>query len=147
MKILQGDCREILQTLPESCVHCCVTSPPYWGLRDYGCGGQIGLESSPQEWVEQMVQVFREVWRVLRDDATCWIVIGDTYASNGGCGWQGKHGARYNRRHTQRALVTGASGLPGKNLIGLPWRAAFALQADGWILRSDIIWHKPNPMP
>lgn len=147
LTILQGDCIERLRELPEASVHCCVTSPPYWGLRDYGVDGQIGLEETPDEWVRKMSYVFGLVWRVLRDDGTLWLNLGDTYASAGGCGYQGKHGERSNRRHTQRALVANKSGVPAKNLLGLPWRAALALQADGWCLRSDIIWHKPNPMP
>jgi DNA modification methylase len=115
-RIIQGDCLEGLRTLPDASVHCCVTSPPYWGLRDYGHDGQIGLESTPEAYVARMVEVFREVRRVLREDGTLWLNLGDTYGS-------------------------------GKQLKGIPWRVAFALQADGWVLRQDIIWAKPNPMP
>jgi DNA modification methylase len=110
-----GDCLEVMRTMPDASVHCCVTSPPYWGLRDYGHDGQIGLEATPEEYVDRMVGVFREVRRVLRDDGTLWLNLGDSYAS--------------------------------KSLVGVPWRVAFALQADGWYLRQDVIWHKPNPMP
>ena len=118
------DCLDGLKKLPNESVHCCVTSPPYWRLRDYGHDGQIGLEETPELYVERLVEVFREVWRVLRDDGTLWLNLGDSY-SNGG------------RRTRVKA----------KNLIGIPWRVAFALQEEGWYLRQDIIWHKPNPMP
>jgi DNA modification methylase len=206
---LHGDCREILRTLPDASVHCCVTSPPYFGLRDYGtaqwdggdpdcdhtiarsrgddikpgdkqgrsagsrpntqrvcsCGArridnQIGLESTPDEYVAQMVAVFREVRRVLRDDGTLWLNLGDSYASAGGVsqphrnssgGFSGSNGLR-----TQGYAQAGGGferpntlngSLKPKDLIGIPWRVAFALQADGWWLRQDIIWSKPNPMP
>jgi DNA modification methylase len=181
--ILKGDCRDLLPALEAESIQCCVTSPPYWGLRDYGtatweggdagcdhsnirrdhgdekqstqngssrdkvgrecrfCGArridaQLGLESTPEEYVASMVGVFREVWRVLRDDGTLWINLGDTYG-----GWSGA------TNHIDRATNTAVSGLKPKDLCGIPWRVAFALQADGWYLRSDIIWHKPNPMP
>lgn len=147
-KIINGDVLDGLRSLPDCSVQCVVTSPPYWGLRDYGVEGQIGLEPTPDEYVERMVEVFREVWRVLRDDGTVWLNLGDSYASarargrrnaaGGGSLEDGKRDARPNR------LV---SGLREKNLVGIPWRVAFALQADGWCLRSDIIWSKPNPMP
>jgi DNA modification methylase len=145
-----GDCREILPTLAAGSVHCCVTSPPYWGLRDYGHADQIGLEPSLAAHLEQLVLVFREVRRVLRSDGTLWLNLGDSYASLGGGGAQGKHGARANRRHTQRGLKCRRhlpEGVKPKDLLGMPWRIALALQADGWWLRSDIIWSKPNPMP
>lgn len=134
--------------MPDASVNCCVTSPPYFGLRDYGHGGQIGLEPTPDEFVAAMVEVFREVRRVLRDDGTLWLNLGDSYAtdskwggSTGGKAAKGIHGAGGGGRNKTRV------GLPDKNLIGIPWRVAFALQADGWILRQDIIWSKPNPMP
>lgn len=147
VRILHGDCREVLKTLPEASVHCVVTSPPYYGLRDYGVAGQIGLEQTPAEYVEQLVSVFREVRRVLREDGVVFLNLGDSYAmSTKGAGGQGKQnsnaGSVMGDRHWQIP-----SGIKPKDLIGIPWRVAFALQADGWWLRSAIIWHKPNPMP
>jgi DNA modification methylase len=214
VEILHGDCRQTLKTLPDASVNCCVTSPPYFGLRDYGtaawiggdsncdhkqgrsgagradgvvdersqrnrdgvgsmggncrkCGAirvdsQIGLEESPDSFVRQMVTVFREVRRVLRDDGTLWLNLGDSYAAQrggthqpaetlaGGKNGKTKQGANVNRdRHDGYNPTRFASriGLKHKDLIGIPWRVAFALQADGWYLRQDIIWHKPNPMP
>ncbi|NDG03263.1 MAG: site-specific DNA-methyltransferase [Synechococcaceae bacterium WBB_34_004] len=147
VKVLQGDCIEQLKTIEDKSVHCCVTSPPYWGLRDYGHEGQLGLEATPEDYVTKMVQVFREVRRVLREDATLWLNIGDSY-SGSGKGPAGNLGATHNERnmeHKHSAIVP--DGLKPKDLIGIPWRIAFALQADGWYLRQDIIWHKPNPMP
>ncbi|MCB8880095.1 site-specific DNA-methyltransferase [Acidisoma cellulosilytica] len=133
--------------LPSASVHCCVTSPPYYGLRDYGMDGQIGLEVTPEAYVAEMVAVFREVRRVLRDDGTLWLNIGDSYAGTPG-GYQGKSGQRASRTFTARIdKAKGGEGLKPKDLIGIPWMLAFALRADGWYLRSDIIWHKPNPMP
>ena len=133
---------------PDSSVHCCVTSPPYWGLRDYGHDGQIGLESTPEAYVARMVEVFREVRRVLREDGTLWLNLGDSYNGIGGPGKQngGPIGP------TAAIAIKGTkgrriSGLKQKDLVGIPWRVAFALQADGWWLRQDIIWHKPSPMP
>ena len=209
-----GDCREVLDTLPEQSVHCCVTSPPYWGLRDYGtatwdggdadcdhlgppmrtnnkpsdplatfhggasrgtepwprgicgkCGAkridrQLGLEATPEEYVENMVDVFRKVRRVLRDDGTLWLNLGDSYASSTGIqtngpqqsrnGQQGVVGPRDKHPSASRTVLSAFKdfgGLKPKDLVGIPWRVAFALQADGWYLRSDIIWAKPNPMP
>ncbi len=146
VQVLTGDCRETLKTLPEGSVHCCVTSPPYFGLRDYGHDGQIGLEQTPTEFVEELVSVFREVKRVLRDDGTLWLNLGDTYSATrwskgGGQGINGHADEHRSMQHQKN------SGLPDKNLIGIPWRVAFALQADGWYLRQDIIWHKPMTMP
>lgn len=130
-------------------VHCCVTSPPYWGLRDYGVAGQLGLEPTPDLYVEALTQVFREVSRVLRPDGTLWLNLGDCYATSGGAGWQGKHGERASRTHTQRNLKrkTALDGLKPKDLVGIPWMMAFALRREGWYLRSEIIWAKPNPIP
>jgi DNA modification methylase len=151
VRILQGDCRDVLKTLPDESVHCVVTSPPYWGLRDYGVEGQLGLEASPQEYVEDLVAVFSEAWRVLRSDGTLWLNLGDSYAAAAG-GAQGKNSAFITReacvngtRIKARSSIVG--GLKTKDLAGMPWRVAFALQASGWWLRQDIIWHKPNPMP
>lgn len=149
VRIIQGDCREVLKNLPESSVHCCVTSPPYFGLRDYGVDGQIGLEPTPAEYVEQMVAVFREVRRVLVDDGTLWLNIGDSY--NAHPGQRKTTDKAGSKQQTVRGATAAPSrsvdGLKPKDLIGIPWRVAFALQADGWYLRQDIIWHKPNPMP
>ena len=140
--VLIGDCLDTLKTLPDQSVHTCVTSPPYFGLRDYGQDGQIGLEPTPEEFVTALVAVFREVRRVLRDDGTVWLNLGDSY-SNGGRTWRApdkKHGGRAMEQRPE-------DGMKPKDLLGIPWRVAFALQADGWYLRQDIIWHKPNPMP
>ena len=142
-QLLQGDCIEVLKTLPAASVHCVVTSPPYYSLRDYQVKGQIGLEPTPSEYVAKLVEVFRQVWRVLRDDGSVWLNLGDSYAAN-----------RSYQVPDQKWGDVGNSmgfrvpeGLKSKDLIGIPWRVAFALQADGWWLRGDIIWHKPNPMP
>jgi DNA modification methylase len=167
-RILVGDALEQLRTLPDECVQCVVTSPPYWGLRDYGVAGQIGLETSPAEYIGRMVEVFREVRRVLRDDGTIWVNMGDCYATGAGavgdCPGGGEQGERWKERGPCRKQVPDRKnpnagvptyqpnrmpieGLKPKDLVGMPWRLAFALQADGWYLRSDNIWHKPNPMP
>lgn len=166
-----GDCRELLRRLPDGCVQTCVTSPPYWGLRDYGHERQIGLEETPELFVAELVRVFREVRRVLRDDGTLWLNLGDCYASSGRGGAQGANGAFANRQVAGARLVRGSKkaggfheparqggaigrawtppppGCKNKDLVGQPWMVAFALRSDGWYLRSDIIWHKPNPMP
>ena len=144
-----GDCRQILRTLPEQSVHCCVTSPPYFGLRDYGMDEQIGLEPTPEQFVAELVAVFREVRRVLRDDGTLWLNLGDSYNAynaNRGASTSISDGTA-GRNHPQHRQGLTTSTLKNKDLIGIPWRVAFALQADGWYLRQDIIWHKPNPMP
>jgi DNA modification methylase len=147
--ILTGDAREVLGTLADESVHCVVTSPPYWGLRDYGVGGQLGLEPTPELYVEHMVDVFREVRRVLRRDGTLWLNMGDCYANvSAGAGGKGKQWT--NKGTTDdgiRSFRKDITGLKPKDLVGVPWRLAFALQADGWWLRSDIVWAKPNPMP
>lgn len=151
VQILTGDCRTILAGLPEKSVHCCVTSPPYFGLRDYGIASQIGLEATPDAFVAELVAVFREVRRVLRDDATLWLNLGDSYV--GGGNNRGNNSPISDKQGSNRGAVgqVGAvpigPGLKPKDLIGIPWRVAFALQADGWYLRQDIIWAKPNPMP
>lgn len=158
-KIIQGDAIEILRTLPDGLVHTCVTSPPYWGLRDYGVEGQLGLEATPEEYVGRLLEMFREVWRVLRDDGTLWLVLGDSYVSappgntkprtrsktESGV-FQIPSQLHYEYRKKGHKDKT-KCGLKTKDLIGIPWRIAFALQADGWWLRSDIIWSKSNPMP
>ena len=192
--IEQGDCLTVLRSMPDKSVQCCVTSPPYWGLRDYGtsqwvggnqncehgvrrwegdkqtqgaqsshaskrdrldrcvceCGAvridrQFGLESTPEEYINNMVSIFREVRRVLRDDGTLWLNLGDSYAANRPGGQPTPTNTRNKSGHYGVAKIP--YGLKPKDLIGIPWRVAFALQADGWYLRSDIIWHKPNPMP
>ncbi|MEL6218892.1 MAG: site-specific DNA-methyltransferase [Pseudomonadota bacterium] len=212
VEIRIGDCLDLLRQMPDQSVHCVVTSPPYFGLRDYGTGewqggdpdckhvvgemrrglgladsvasirggghkaaevddvkardvcphcgavrvdGQIGLEASPAEFIGKLVEVFREVRRVLCDDGTCWVNMGDSYCSSRGPGWQGKNGERADRRFTgtrntvgMREASRGAlDAFKPKDIMGMPWRLAFALQDDGWYLRQDIIWHKPNPMP
>lgn len=145
INILQGDCIETLQKLDDKSINTCITSPPYWGLRDYGETDQLGLEDTPEEFVENLVKVFREVKRVLRDDGTVWLNLGDSYSSGG-------------RTTTTNQTLRGdkdygvtrpkpSKGIKPKDLIGIPWRVALALQQDGWYLRQDIIWHKPNPMP
>jgi DNA modification methylase len=154
VRILLGDVREKLAELPDESVHCVVTSPPYFGLRDYGVAGQIGLEPTPAEFVAVMVDVFREVRRVLRSDGVLWLNLGDSYA---GGGTVGRNDAGRDIGGGGNKLGSGNPGPQGtrqpvyglkpKDLIGIPWRVAFALQADGWYLRQDIIWSKPNPMP
>ncbi len=199
-EVIIGDCRDVLPTLPEKSFHCCVTSPPYFGLRDYGtaeweggdagcdhkhetahqkqgqtsarqgrsnteaqknenfrdtclkCGArridrQLGLEPTPNEYVAELVKVFREVWRVLRDDGTVWLNLGDSYTAGGGSDWsKWKGGQTFSDRKNVKTHKI-SSGVGPKNLLGIPWRVAFALQDDGWVLRQDIIWSKPNPMP
>lgn len=154
-QILVGDCREVLRSLPDESVHCVVTSPPYWGLRDYGVDGQVGLEPDFNSYVANMVDVFREVRRVLRSDGTLWLNLGDSYCSTdkwggGGNGNSGKHTLAADGTVPSwavRARKQTQTGLKPKDLCGIPWRVAFALQADGWWLRQDIIWSKRNPMP
>lgn len=161
--IRHGDCREVLRTMPDQSVHCCVTSPPYFGLRDYGVAGQIGLEPTPDQFVAEMVAVFREVRRVLRDNGTLWLNLGDSYAASGRGGnpddsaHQKQSSNRGSRQFFQEGIVDAGAigrkwvkppaGYKQKDLIGIPWLVAFALRADGWYLRQDIIWSKPNPMP
>lgn len=148
ISLLEGNALDMLRTLPAQSVHMCVTSPPYWGLRDYGVAGQIGLERAPDEFVARLVEVFREVRRVLRDDGTLWVNLGDSYAmsTKGSSGKGAKQITNSGTLLAERRWQI-ADGLKPKDLVGVPWRVAFALQADGWYLRSDIIWHKPAPMP
>ena len=145
IKIFQGNCLDKLKELPKQSINTCITSPPYWGLRDYGEDEQLGMEDTPEEYVANLVQVFGEVKRVLRDDGTVWLNLGDSYSSGG-------------RTTTTNQSLRGdkdygvtrpkpSKGIKPKDLVGIPWRVAFALQQDGWYLRQDIIWHKPNPMP
>ncbi len=166
VRLFLGDAAAVLAKLPAASIHTCVTSPPYWGLRDYGVDGQIGLEDTPDAYVAGLVAVFREVRRVLRPDATLWLNLGDSYAGGGGfapnapvnvrrremiASGENHHGSfaistSQHHRNRSGGIPTG-NGLKAKDLAGIPWRVAFALQADGWYLRSDIIWAKPNPMP
>ena len=148
--IYQGDCREMLAGMSAKSVQCCITSPPYFGLRDYGVEGQIGHEQTPEEYVQNLLGVFRGVWRVLRNDGTLWLNLGDSYAgSRKGYGSAGGEKQQTNKGSigTNKPPTAREIGLKPKDLIGIPWRVAFALQAEGWYLRNDIIWHKPNPMP
>ena len=150
MNILTGDCLSILPTLEEQSVQCVVTSPPYYGLRDYGMEGQIGLEDTPEAYVESLVAVFREVWRVLKDDGVLWLNLGDSYWANRSA--NGEAGGVGERSLAGSENKTRAGGKPHpvikpKDLLGIPWMVAFALRADGWYLRSDIVWNKPNAMP
>jgi DNA modification methylase len=163
-----GDCLTSLRAMPDQSVQTCVTSPPYFGLRDYGVDGQIGLDATPDAFVARLIEVFREVRRVLRDDGTLWLNLGDSYNSIGGVHAgrnDNQNGVGASKRMWREGAAradgsvrsdgmsrrnrdgTHAPGLKPKDLIGIPWRVAFALQADGWYLRQDIIWHKPNPMP
>ena len=174
-KIIQGDALAILKTLPAESVDCMITSPPYWGLRDYGAKGQLGLEKTPEKYVANLVAVFSEIKRMLKKEGTAWLNLGDSYAGSGrgrdadGTWNPGKGGSK---QETNKGAITGRAvnsksfskkliekgaignawvkppqGLKPKDLVGIPWRVAFALQADGWYLRQDIIWAKPNPMP
>jgi len=151
-KILQGDALQVLKTLKDETVNCCVTSPPYWGLRDYGHNGQIGLEKTPELYVDKLVKIFQEVKRVLKKDGTLWLNLGDNYIGGGRggleqCGKGSFEESRY-KKGQKIGLPTGkVAGYKPKDLVGLPWMVAFALRADGWYLRSDIIWSKKNPMP
>ena len=152
--VLTGDSVEMLKTLESESVQCCVTSPPYWGLRDYGVPGQIGLEKTPEEYVGKLVDVFREVRRVLKKDGVLWLNLGDSYAGSmkgeGGtyklsAKQNSNRGSHYGKDNGERHKFN--HGLKPKDLVGIPWMVAFALRADRWYLRSDIIWSKPNPMP
>jgi DNA modification methylase len=163
VRILLGDCRDRLRELPDESVHCVVTSPPYFGLRDYGAAGQIGMETSPNEFVEAMRTVFAEVRRVLRDDGTLWLNLGDSYAASGRGGnpddspHQKQASNRGSRQFFQSEAVNSGAigrkwikppdGYKQKDLIGIPWLVAFALRDDGWYLREDIVWGKKAPMP
>lgn len=168
LTVYAGDVRDVLPTLPAESVHCVVTSPPYWGLRDYGVAGQLGLEPTPEEHVANLVGIFREVRRALRPDGTVWLNLGDSYAGSWGALSRGNHTGddkttldghsggltthgRQISEHPHFGRFTRTRALGGgrkpKDLTGIPWMVAFALRADGWYLRSDIIWAKPNPMP
>ena len=158
-KIILGDCIAGMKTMPDGCVQTCITSPPYFGLRNYQGGTEeIGQEQTPESYIQKMVEVFREVRRILRDDGTVWLNLGDSYASNGcyiNAWYEKEHNKEKKHLHTEnreryedrKAFRGGEFNIKAKDLIGIPWRVAFALQADGWYLRQDIIWNKPNPMP
>lgn len=150
VQILTGDSLVVLPSLPVESVQCCVTSPPYWGLRDYDHPSQIGSEPSPELYVQNLVAIFREVWRVLRKDGTVWLNVGDGYARNGGTGNHGPNAVVGNTKRLiqkRNCKVPECWGLKDRDLMGLPWRVAFALQADGWVLRSKITWIKKSAMP
>jgi DNA modification methylase len=143
-----GDSLTILKTMDDESVHCCVTSPPYWALRNYDHIDQLGQEPTPEEYVDNLVEIFHEVKRVLRDDGTLWLNLGDSYV---GTGAKSEHKDPKNKKgrnaQSEKAINNKVQGLKPKDMVGIPWRVAFALQADGWYLRSDIIWHKNNCMP
>lgn len=153
--VAEGDALASLHGLPDASAQCCVTSPPYWGLRDYGAEGQIGQEATPEEYVARLVAVFREVRRVLADDGVLWLNLGDSYAGSWGAqsrasGNVSDTSARQvaaSPKRTRTGSIPAGSGLKPKDLVGIPWMVAFALRADGWYLRSEVIWSKPNPMP
>lgn len=155
--ILVGDCYSELAKLPSKSVQACVTSPPYWGLRDYGVDGQLGLEPTPDQFVANLCMVFEQVRRVLKDDGTLWLNLGDSYAQGGSGGASPRSTLRsgagvsetekLSQMQSKSFARKAPEGLKPKDLVGIPWRVAFALQSDGWYLRQDIIWHKPNPMP
>lgn len=153
IEVIKGDCIESLKKLDDQSINTCITSPPYWGLRNYNDEEkQLGMEDTPEEFVENLVKVFREVKRVLRNDGTVWLNLGDSYGQQKGKGFNAnaKEGYIVSRRkelQKKQGNINVKTNLPPKNLIGIPWRVALSLQQDGWYLRQDIIWHKPNPMP
>lgn len=147
-KIINGDCLDVLTTIPDASIDCCVTSPPYFGLRDYGHDGQIGLEETPDAFVAKMVEVFTEVKRVLKKDATLWLNLGDSYNGSGGPTTTTNFGRKNDGKTGEfTCKPRSIDNLKPKDLIGIPWMVAFALRQSGWYLRQDIIWNKPNPMP
>ena len=143
-KIYQGDSLEVLKTFEDNSIDCCVTSPPYYALRDYGVDGQIGLEENPEKYIERLTEVFMEVYRVLKPNGTLWLNIGDSYAGNCSVVSTGRCGMGKPRERIDHRVF---DGIKPKDLIGIPWMLAFSLRNAGWYLRQDIIWHKPNPMP
>lgn len=154
-KIYCGNCIDVLKKFPNKSINCCITSPPYYGLRDYGVSGQIGNEDTPEQYIENLVNVFDEVRRVLKDDGVLWLNLGDSWAgSNQGAGTKNptkkqssNHGTNYMTTETHKSKLSKLNGYKPKDLIGIPWMAAFALREKGWYLRQDIIWAKGNPMP
>ena len=147
IRIIKGDCIKSLKKLDDKSVNTCITSPPYWGLRNYREYKQLGMEDTPEEFISNLVDVFREVKRVLRDDGTVWLNLGDTYCGTGHKGNYTDPKHKEGRNGQKIALNNKIDGLKSKDLVGIPWRVALALQQDGWYLRQDIIWHKPNTMP
>lgn len=151
VQVLYGDALEQLRTLPDQSIHCCITSPPYYALRDYGVAGQIGLESTPEEYIERLVRIFHEVKRVMRDDGTLWLNIADSYSGSGKGAWKNKERQKETYKvepgSPQTRVRTTQGNIKKKDMIGIPWMLAFALRTDGWYLRQDIIWYKPNCMP
>ena len=145
--IINRDALYALRELPEESVHCCVTSPPYYALRDYGLDAQIGREDTPEQYIDRLTEVFRELRRVLRSDGTLWLNIADTYCGTGNKGYHADPKNPKGRNGQAVSIARQAAGCKQKDLIGIPWLLAFALRADGWYLRSDIIWQKENPMP
>lgn len=153
-RIVCGDAKKVLRTMPDESIDCCITSPPYYGLRDYGVQGQIGLEASPEEYVVNLVDVFREVRRVLKKDGTLWLNLGDSYAGSGKGSAKDAENAKKYKQGTCKGMLgqsavttTGMGNCKPKDLMGIPWMVAFALRTDGWYLRQDIIWSKKNVMP
>lgn len=146
-ELFVGDCLETMKGLPSASVHCCVTSPPYYMLRDYDNDGQIGLEPTPALYVERLVEVFRELRRILRDDGVFWLNIGDSYAGGGAGARDPEKWPKQSQNYHRLTHAKRNTGLKNGDLIGVPWMLAFALRADGWYLRQDVIWDKPNPMP
>jgi DNA modification methylase len=149
VELYNGDALTVLKTFSAESVQCCITSPPYWGLRHYECDGQLGIEKTPEEYVSNLVDVFRAIKSVLKKDGTCWLNLGDSYAG-GGRGWEyckekGKQLTNKGVIGVPKSIIP--RGLKAKDLVGIPWRVAFALQADGWYLRQDIVWFKPNNFP
>jgi len=147
-EIKVGDSLEVLKTMDDESVHCCVTSPPYWALRNYDHLDQLGQEATPEEYVDKLVAIMGEVHRVLRSDGTLWLNLGDSYVGSGAKGqWKDPKNKKGRNGQQDKAQNNKVQGLKPKDMVGIPWRVAFALQAEGWWLRSDIIWHKTNPMP
>jgi len=151
-KIICGNCLDVMKTFPDESIHCCITSPPYWGLRNYNCDGQLGLEKTPEEYVKKMVEVFGEVKRVLRKDGTLWLNLGSNYAGSGGAHKEHHANPGLSKSFERDGVSHDTSPsrnvkFKSKDLVPIPWMVAMALQADGWWLRQDIIWSKPNPMP
>lgn len=142
-----GEALSVLRTLPANSIQCVVTSPPYFGLRDYDHSQQIGLEATPKDYVSRLVAIFREVWRILKNDGVLWLNLGDSYAGGGNGSRDPERWPKQSRNDHKIQHVKKLTGLANKQLIGIPWRVAFALQDDGWILRQDVIWSKSNPMP